>query len=114
MTRPNECKWCGAKQIASPSHRIYFGCGTYHEIDGGCWVLHDVCGVRMTVQAEIKILRDRIRQAVATLQAIQRYEVTPYNSRQVIWERTSDGPWILQREVETVVDDLVKVLEGET
>jgi hypothetical protein len=62
-------------------------------------------------------MRDRIQRAVevlATLRAIQRHEVTPYSSRQVIWERTPDGPWILQREVETVVDDLVRVLEGET
>jgi hypothetical protein len=64
--------------------------------------------------AQAKILRDRIRQAVATLRKIQRHEVTPYTSRQVSWERTSDGPWILQRDVETVVDDLMRVLEGET
>jgi hypothetical protein len=65
----------------------------------------------MVAQAEI--LREQVRQAVAALRAIQRHEVTPYDSRRVSWERTSDGPWVLQREVETVVDDLVRVLEGE-
>ncbi len=114
MKKPNECKWCGAKQIPSPSHRIYFGCWSYYEIDGGCWYRHDVCVDRVTAQAQTEILREQIRQAVATLQAIQRHEVTPYTSRQVSWERTPDGPWILHREVETVVDELVRVLEGET
>ena len=66
----------------------------------------------MTKQAEI--LREQVRQAVEALRAIQRHEVTPYTSRQVSWEQTSDGPWILHREVEAVVDDLVRVLEGET
>jgi hypothetical protein len=66
----------------------------------------------MAAQAEI--LRDRVRQAVATLRAIKRHEVTPYTSRQVSWERTPDGPWVLHREVETVVDDLMRTLEGET
>ena len=62
-------------------------------------------------------MRDRIKRAVEvleTLRALRRHEVTPYTSRQVSWERTSDGPWILHREVEAVVDDLVRVLEGET
>jgi hypothetical protein len=69
------------------------------------------------LQSHTRALESRIQQAVAvlaTLRAIQRHEVTPYTSRQVSWERTSDGPWILQREVEAVVDDLVRVLEGET
>jgi hypothetical protein len=61
-------------------------------------------------------MRDRIQRAVAalaTLRAIQRHEVTPYSSRQVSWERTPDGPWVLHREVDAVVDDLMQTLEGE-
>lgn len=113
MTKPNECKWCGAEKIISPRpNMIDFGCWTRYVVASGEWDQDAVCVERMAAQT--KILRDRIRQAVATLQAIQRHEVTPYTSRQVSWERTSDGPWILQRDVEVVVDDLVRVLEGET
>ncbi len=112
MTKPSECKWCGAKQIPSPSHRIYFGCWTYYDILVDDWDQDEACAERMVAQAEI--LRERVRQAVETLRAIQRYEVTPYTSRQVSWERTPDGPWVLHREVETVVDDLMRTLEGET
>jgi hypothetical protein len=115
MTKPSECRWCGAGQIASTRPGgIYFGCWSYYEIDVGRWNRHDACVDRVTAQAQTEILREQIRQAVATLRAIQRYEVTPYTSRQVSWERTPDGPWILHREVETVVDDLVRTLEGET
>ena len=113
MTEPNECKWCGAGRIASPRpNEIYFGCWTSYVVASGEWDQGETCVERMAAQATI--LREQIRQAVAALQAIQRHEVTPYSSRQVCWERTSDGPWILHREVETVVDDLVRVLEGET
>ena len=76
--------------------------------DGDCWACSSQC---------CDWMRDRIQRAVAalaTLRAIQRHEVTPYTSRQVSWERTPDGPWVLQRDVEAVVDDLVQVLEGET
>ena len=113
MTKPTECKWCGAETIISPRpNEIFFGCWTSYVVASGEWDQDSGCVKRMVAQAEI--LRDRVRQAVAALQAIQRHEVTPYSSRQVSWERTSDGPWILHREVETVVDDLVRVLEGET
>jgi hypothetical protein len=112
MNRPNECRWCGAEQIISPRPgSIYFGCWTDYDTTVNAWNQDEACVKRMAAQAEI--LRERVRQAVATLRAIQRYEVTPYTSRQVSWERTSDGPWVLHREVETVVDDLVRVLEGE-
>jgi len=113
MTEPNECKWCGAETIASPRpNEIYFGCWTTYRPNTDAWDQDETCVERMAAQA--KILRDRVRQAVATLRAIKRHEVTPYTSRQVSWERTPDGPWVLHREVETVVDDLVRVLEGET
>jgi hypothetical protein len=114
MTKPTECKWCGAERIAlSPRpNEIYFGCWTSYVVASGEWDQDASCVERLVAQATI--LREQIRQAVATLRAIQRHEVTPYSSRQVSWERTPDGPWILHREVETVVDDLVRVLEGET
>ena len=113
MTEPTECKWCGAETIISPwPNQIYFGCWTSYVVASGEWDQGETCVERMAAQTEI--LRDRIRQAVAALQAIQRHEVTPYTSRQVSWERTPDGPWVLQRDVEAVVDDLVRTLEGET
>ena len=113
MNEPSECKWCGADHLISPQlNMIYFGCWTGYDTSVDEWDQAKPCVDRMAEQA--KILRERVRQAVETLQAIQRHEVTPYTSRQVSWERTSDGLWVLQREVEAVVDDLVRVLEGET
>ena len=113
MAKPTECKWCGCRELITYYDVLqHFRCGSAYWPGNNEWTSKEKCRERMASQAEI--LRDRIRQAVEALGAIQRHEVTPYSSRQVSWERTSDGPWVLQRDVEAVVDDLVRVLEGET
>ena len=113
MNEPSECKWCGADHLISPQlNMIWFECWTYYDTSVDAWNQDEACVDRMAEQA--KILRERVRQAVEALLAIQRHEVTPYNNRHVNWEQTSVGPWVLQREVEAVVDELVRTLEGET
>jgi hypothetical protein len=142
MTKPSECIWCGLELLDDTTHDTIFSCGTVQHPRSDCWSQSTGCEEIMrsreriqradqdiemvkareanavtALQSHTRALESRIQQAVAvlaTLRAIQRHEVTPYTSRQVSWERTSDGPWILQREVEAVVDDLVRVLEGET
>ena len=116
MTKPNECKWCGCYEIIrdgfptiNGGREVLFGCRSVWQEDAKVWYRDPLrCG------GQVGRLYRRIADSVASLRAIQRHEVTPYTSNRVNWERTPDGSWVLQREVEAVVDDLVRTLEGET
>ena len=54
MTKPSECRWCGAEQIISPRPgSIYFGCWTDYDTTVNAWNQDEACVKRMAAQAEI-------------------------------------------------------------
>ena len=105
MTKPSECKWCGAKQIASSrSDLIYFGCWTSYEVVSGEWNQDEDCVERMAVQAEI--LRERVRRALTLLKSVERYDVDEVNPD------TWCGDQVAQAVDADCVDEVIRILEG--
>ena len=108
MAKPNECKWCGAKQLISPQlNMIYFGCWTGYDTSVDEWDQAKSCVERMAAQA--KILRDRVRQALAVLKSVQRYDVEPYE------DSVSHNYHYEGQQVDAdCVDQVIRMLEGKS
>ena len=109
MTKPSECRWCGAERIAlSPRpNEIYFGCWTTYRPDTDAWDQDASCVERMAAQATI--LREQIRQALERLKSAQRYDVEPYEDS-VSHDYHDAG----QHVNADCVDQAIQILEGES
>ena len=99
MTRPTECKWCGAG-VRSYGQFTTFQCWTSVVLDNG-WSQSPEC--------KLKGLEDRIKRAIDKLKAATRYRVTPVSRIAVEWDTSDDGPVTDS----AAVDEALGILEGE-
>jgi len=107
MTKPTECKWCGAETIVSPRPgSIYFGCWTDYDTTVNAWNQDEACVKRMVAQA--KTLREHIRHALAVLKSVERYDTDEVDPE------TWCGDDVAQAVDADCVDQVIRILEGES
>lgn len=99
MTKPTECKWCGAG-VRSYGKFTTFKCWTSLVLDNG-W--------SQSTECKLKLAEDRIQRAVDALKSATRYTVENGHAKTLWWDTFPDGYVTDSR----AVDEAIAILEGE-
>lgn len=69
MSRPTGCKFCGSRSIRDVNEVLYFRCKSYWDASRNDW--------HQSANCELDLLKDRVRRALQTLEAAERFDLRP-------------------------------------